>query len=81
MKRIITDTKNDNRPFIDKYNDRHSDEDRVVFGHIINSLGTRTYKFLGVFKFNLKESIKNGAWTYERVSSKIELPEKVDAVS
>jgi len=70
---IQTLNKNDTRDFLTKYTEHPSNEDRIVFGHILSPLGFKSYKFLGVYKFDLDESIINGAWTYVRDSTKINL--------
>lgn len=70
---IQTLYKKDTRDFVSKYKDYPNNQNRVVFGHIKNQLGFKSYKFLGVYRFNLEESIKNEAWTYKRISTKINL--------
>lgn len=43
---------------------------RYVFGHIISPLGGKSYKFLGLYKFNYNKSIEEGIRVYERVKTR-----------
>jgi hypothetical protein len=50
--------------------------DRVVFGHLIDGSGERSYKFLGVFKTDKKNSSAEGGTVFRRISNQVEILEK-----
>lgn len=69
---IKTKSKKGDINFIESCKKTNENPFTYVFGHIISPLGNKSYKFLGLYKFNYDKSIEEGIKIYERIGTKVE---------
>ena len=69
---VITERKkiNNEKHIKDDIRDNH-DKKIIVFAHVTDSLGATLYRFKGVFKLDVEETLKQKAAIYKRIGTRV----------